>query len=184
MFFTWKIKCQLEVTGPLVWLSVDWGEWGAGVVGCMFTVAVAVSIWIDVEEETATSNNWIGCNFKPFRGQTFMTITKNNESCDPQPPHLQNWIIYIFFHSKSNCRGTLELHVDNLILILLHCHSIVCEDLKLYYFLDQVIQNYIFFRFFIFFYIWRSFARPQIKTLIVKFRLLSKKTSNPMFFFH
>ena len=56
-------------------------------------------------------------------------------------------------------------------------------DLKLYYFLDEVRQNDTFCRFFIFFLIWKSLARPQIKTLIVKFRLLSRKTPIPWMFF-
>ena len=43
-------------------------------------------LWLDVEEETTASNDWIGCNFKPFRGHTFMTVTKNDQFCDPPMP--------------------------------------------------------------------------------------------------
>ena len=56
-------------------------------------------------------------------------------------------------------------------------------DLKLYYFLDHVRKSDTFCRFFIFLHIWRSFARPQIKTLIVKFRLLSRKILIQWMFF-
>ena len=44
------------------------------------------SIWLEVKEETIASNNWVGCNFKPFRGHTFMTSTKNDQLRDPQLP--------------------------------------------------------------------------------------------------
>ena len=47
----------------------------------------ASGLWHDVEEETTASSDWIGCNFKPFRGHTFVAVTKNDQSCDP-PPHL------------------------------------------------------------------------------------------------
>ena len=30
--------------------------------------------WLDVEEKTAASNDLSGCNFKPFRGHTFMNF--------------------------------------------------------------------------------------------------------------
>ena len=42
------------------------------------------SIWLEAKEATITSNNWVGCNFKPFRGHAFMTSTKNDQLCDPQ----------------------------------------------------------------------------------------------------
>ena len=38
-----------------------------------------------------TSNYWIGCNFKPLRGHTFMTVTKNDQFCDlPRPLRVTN----------------------------------------------------------------------------------------------
>ena len=43
-------------------------------------------IWVDVEEETAASNNYVGFNFKPFRGYIFMMSTKNNQFSDLLPP--------------------------------------------------------------------------------------------------
>ena len=32
--------------------------------------------WLDVEEKTTASNDWIGCNFKLFRGHTFSVLEK------------------------------------------------------------------------------------------------------------
>ena len=43
-------------------------------------------IWLDVEEETAASSNYIGFNFKPFRGHIFMMSTKNDQFCDLLSP--------------------------------------------------------------------------------------------------
>ena len=38
-----------------------------------------------------TSNYWIGCNFKPLKGHTFMTATKNDQFCDlPRPLRVTN----------------------------------------------------------------------------------------------
>ena len=54
-----------------------------------------VSGWyLNVEEETTASNDWIGCNLKPFRDHTFMMATKDEQFCDPlypvpHPFHLQ-----------------------------------------------------------------------------------------------
>ena len=54
-----------------------------------------VSGWyLNVEEETTASNDWIGCNLKPFRDRTFMMATKDEQFCDPlypvpHPFHLQ-----------------------------------------------------------------------------------------------
>ena len=43
-------------------------------------------VWLDAEEEITASNGCIACNFKPFRGHTFMMATKNYQFCD-SPPH-------------------------------------------------------------------------------------------------
>ena len=52
-------------------------------------------------------------------------------------------------------------------------------DLILYYFLDQTkLTCFAGFWYTFFMHIWRSFARPQVKTLIVKLKLLSRK--NPI----
>ena len=48
----------------------------------LFTIQ-AKSFWLDVEEETAESNNSIDCNFKTFMGYTFMTSTKMSNSVTP-----------------------------------------------------------------------------------------------------
>ena len=52
------------------------GEGDGGCYPCSQNVAcMHVSAWwLDVEEKTAASNDWIGCNFKPFRGHTFMNF--------------------------------------------------------------------------------------------------------------
>ena len=52
-FFTLKIKCQLKVIGPLVSSSMEWrdGSWG------LFSMAVKMYVWFDVEEETNASNS-------------------------------------------------------------------------------------------------------------------------------
>ena len=70
-------------------------------------------VWLDIEEETTASNNWIGCNFKPFTGQTFVTSTKNDQLYDPQPPHLQNWIIDLLFKNKKICKNETNLRSPN-----------------------------------------------------------------------
>ena len=47
---------------------------------------------LGVEGETTTSNDWNSCNFKTFRGHTFMTAAKESPilwppmSCAPPPP--------------------------------------------------------------------------------------------------
>ena len=75
-------------------------------------------------------------------------------------------------HSKSNCFATLEPHDVNLIVRL--CIVTDHTDLILHYFLDQI--KMMFCSFSNFLQIWRSFATPQVKSLIVKLRLLSTKT--------
>ena len=40
---------------------------------------------IDVEQETVVANDWIGCNFKPFRGYT-LTATKCDQFGDFPTP--------------------------------------------------------------------------------------------------
>ena len=49
-------------------------EGGAG--GCSRCSQNVSDLWLDVEEETAASNDWIDCKFKSFRGHTFITTTK------------------------------------------------------------------------------------------------------------
>ena len=89
---------------------------------------------------------------------------------------------HVFIHSKSSCLGTLKFHIVNLTVILWYCNCLA--DLKLCYFLKQIRQNDIFCRFFIFIlHILRSFPRSQIKIVIVKFRLLSRKTLISWIFF-
>ena len=41
--------------------------------------------WLVVEEETTASNNWNGCNFKPFMGHTFVMFTKMNSFATQSP---------------------------------------------------------------------------------------------------
>ena len=49
------------------------GQWSGG---CSLPYQNVSGLWLDVEGETTISNDWIGSNFKPFRGHTFMTATK------------------------------------------------------------------------------------------------------------
>ena len=59
---------------------MEYGE-GEGVVdagGCFLCGQNVSDVWVDVEEETTASNDWIGCNVKPFRIYSFMTATKND----------------------------------------------------------------------------------------------------------
>ena len=44
--------------------------------GCSLPYQNVSGLWLDVEGETTVSNDWIGSNFKPFRGHTFMIATK------------------------------------------------------------------------------------------------------------
>ena len=58
-----KIKCQLKVTGGLLWpsqWSVERSEWGKGLGGCHLCNQNKSGWWLDVEEKTAASNDWIG----------------------------------------------------------------------------------------------------------------------------
>ena len=76
-------------------------------------------LWFDVEEETATSNDWISCNFKPFRSHTFMTTTKDDQFCDPAPapPPSAKWTIVLLFKNNIIFR-----HMANF-KTLSHLHS-------------------------------------------------------------
>ena len=49
---------------------MEWGEeWSGGVTGgCSLSYQNVSGSWFDIEEETAASNDCIGCNFKPFKG--------------------------------------------------------------------------------------------------------------------
>ena len=74
---------------------MEYGE-GEGVVdagGCFLCGQNVSDVWVDVEEETTASNDWIGCNVKPFRIYSFMTATKNDQFCDHHPLYLQKWTI-------------------------------------------------------------------------------------------
>ena len=77
-----------------------------------------VSGWyLNVEEETIASNDWIGCNLKPFRDHTFMMATKDEQFCDPLHPvphpfHLQKWTIDLSCKSKRICRQTCDQFWD------------------------------------------------------------------------
>ena len=57
------------------------GGWGAG--GCSLALRSqnVSDLRLCVEEKTVASNDWIGCNFKPFRCHMFMAATNN----DPPP---------------------------------------------------------------------------------------------------
>ena len=48
-----------------------------GLEGCYLRSQNVFGWWLDVEEETTASNDCIGRNFKPFRGYTFMMVTKS-----------------------------------------------------------------------------------------------------------
>ena len=86
--------------------------------------------------------------------------------------HISTFFTFNVLLNKSNHFRTLELHAVQLIVTLFHFTALT--DWIFYYFnllYYQVEQN-------IFLYILSSsFARPKVKTLIVKFRLLSRKTS-------
>ena len=86
----------------------------------------------------------------------------------------QFWVrIKIFhMHNKSNCFRTVELHV-----VQLNCniHLIALTDLILYYF--NLLYYWSSWTEYSFLQILSSFARSQVKTLTVNFRLLSRKTS-------
>ena len=60
----------LVITGVEGEVSVGEGVWG------LISVH-SKCIWLDVEVEAHASNNWIGCNFKPFKARTIMMSTKN-----------------------------------------------------------------------------------------------------------
>ena len=86
----------------------------------------------------------------------------------------------LFFHflicclANQKCFRTVELHVVQLVVILFHLTALT--DLILYYF------NFLYYwsnwtKYFFFVHILSSFARPQVKTLNVKFRKLPRKTS-------
>ena len=70
----------------MLWFGHQWNgersEWGKELEGCSLHSQNVSSLWLDVEE-TAASSDGIGCNFKPFKGQTFMTATTNDQFCDP-----------------------------------------------------------------------------------------------------
>ena len=46
------------------------GDGGAG--GCCLRNQNVSGLWLNVEEETSASNDWIGCTFKPFKGHTYI----------------------------------------------------------------------------------------------------------------
>ena len=75
--------------------------------------------------------------------------------------------------NKSNCFRTVELHVVQLIVILFHLTALT--DLILYYF--SLLHYWSSWTKYSFLHILWLFARSQVKTLIVKFRLLPRKTS-------
>ena len=63
--------------------------------------------WLDVKEQTTASNNWIDCNFKPFKGHKFMTSTKYDQLCDPPTPSISKneqifCLIYFFRDNGSS----------------------------------------------------------------------------------
>ena len=60
-------------------------------------------VWLDVEEENTDFNNWIGCNFEPFRTDTFITSTKPIKwpPSPPNPLHLQKWTTDLLSRNKK-----------------------------------------------------------------------------------
>ena len=58
---------------------VEAGLGDEGAESCSLRNQNVSSLWLDSEETTA-SNDWIGCNFIPFMGHTFLTATKNNQA--------------------------------------------------------------------------------------------------------
>ena len=95
----------------MVWSSVEWEEGWVGKMGwgLFATHSKCISdMWLDVEQETTTSNYWIDCNFKSFRGHASVTTTKWPISWLPHPLHLQKWTIGLLFKNKRICR-----HVTN-----------------------------------------------------------------------
>ena len=59
---------------------------GGGAGGCYLRSQNVYGLWLDVEEESTVYNDWIGCNFKPFGGHTFIKTTKNDQFCDSLLP--------------------------------------------------------------------------------------------------
>ena len=99
--------------------------------------------------------------------------------------HISNFFAHFLMCCLINQTAlrTLELYVVQLIVVLFYLAALT--DLILYYFklivwncIDEIGQNDIFCRCIIFFCIisW-SFASPQVMTLIVKLRLMPRKTS-------
>ena len=86
---------------------------------------------------------------------------------------LELLFLYIELHAFFNFRNFVKLHVVQLIVILFHFFSLT--DLILYYF--NLLYYWSNWTEFSFLHILSSFARPQVKTLIVKFRLLPGKNS-------
>ena len=80
---------------------------------------------------------------------------------------------FFLFLNKWNCFRTVELHFVQLIVILLHLTTLT--GLILYYF------NFLYYwsnwTEYFFLYLLLLSARPQIKALIEKFRLMPRKTS-------
>ena len=95
---TSKSKCQVKVTA--FWFGYQLSR-GRGELGMSVVLLQSQSIWIDAEEESTTSSNWFGCNFKPFRGHTYLTSQKmanfvhsHNPSIDENEQLLKNKRIY------------------------------------------------------------------------------------------
>ena len=73
----------------LVISGVELGEGGGGEVeGCYVHFQKESDLWLDVEEETTISNDWIGCNFEPFKYHTFMTARKKLTNFVTHSPQL------------------------------------------------------------------------------------------------
>ena len=81
-------------------------------------------------------------------------------------------------HCNSNCFGTLGLHAVNLIVILLHC---TCPRRFGIVFLDQIRQNDMCYKFFIFFCIYEDHL-VDAKLKLCKIKITAKKTSNLRYF--
>ena len=69
----------------MLWYGHQWSGGAKWVTGGFFPFSQNVSGLLDVEEETTAANNWVGCNFKPFRDHIFLTLTETDQFCNPPP---------------------------------------------------------------------------------------------------
>ena len=97
IFFTWKIKCQLKITGPFVLSSVERGN---------------EELWVDFQG----SQNLFGLKLKKkllplitalviilnhLGVMHLWSLQKMTNCVTPNPLHLQNWTIDFLFKNKT-----------------------------------------------------------------------------------